>query len=264
MTGRRFAESIVGPASAGPSLLGEPAYGEILIVVGLILFVLAARSFKRGRPRLSPGEFDALALSLAWAVLPTLLLVVVSFERPEYLDRYVTASVPGMALVIGFLGSRVIEAYGSSAKMAQAALLGGAILAFFLAVTTSIAASREYVENIQAAAQYLVRHEGSSGAVALPDHSLTSGFDYYFAATHEAVREWPERGDQRYIEGLDLLDGPGVFSHAPVNVWLVNDGSVRTTGFASQLKRNGYVAVGAQRFSGFGFLEVLHFRRPTA
>ena len=56
-----------------------------------------------------PGGTEALGygLSLAWAAVPPLLLVVLSFLHPLFLARYMVVSVPGIALTEAMAGYRV-------------------------------------------------------------------------------------------------------------------------------------------------------------
>jgi len=264
ITAGKFSQYISGPASGGPSLLGEPAYRNILFVAMVIVIVLCARVCQRGGLRFPRIELDALVLSLSWAILPTAVLIAISIFKPEYQDRYVTASVPAMAVVIGLVWSRAFQESRHKVSVDRTALLGTSLTALVLLLITSVASSREFVENLQEAAQYVALQAGRSGEFALPDHSLTAGIDYYFRTTHEIVSNWPERANQHYIEGLDLRDGPRTIAHAPANVWLVNDGSVRGTDeFIALLKRNGYVTVGTKEFAGTDLLEVEHFHRSA-
>ena len=39
---------------------------------------------------------------VGWAILPTLILSIVSLVHPIYSDRYVSASAPGVALLAAF------------------------------------------------------------------------------------------------------------------------------------------------------------------
>ena len=46
---------------------------------------------------------EVLGLTFGWAVIPTLILSIVSFVHPIYSVRYVSASAPAVALLAGFV-----------------------------------------------------------------------------------------------------------------------------------------------------------------
>ncbi len=51
----------------------------------------------------SVADRDILALTIGWAVIPTLVLSIVSFVHPIFSVRYVAASAPGAALLAAFI-----------------------------------------------------------------------------------------------------------------------------------------------------------------
>ena len=96
---------IIGPAAGGGGLYVAAMLAIIVIAVALIA---GAWDWQSVRP--TRQELDLLAIILAWAALPTILLVAVSSVKPVYVERYVTASAPGLALLVGLLASRGYEA----------------------------------------------------------------------------------------------------------------------------------------------------------
>jgi hypothetical protein len=80
-------------ASALYNLSGGPVEAVALVLCGIILVLIVVSS--------TPGSKTAFSstLCLAWGALPPLLLILVSFLRPLFSDRYVLVCVPGIALI---------------------------------------------------------------------------------------------------------------------------------------------------------------------
>jgi uncharacterized membrane protein len=72
---------------------------EIVVVISTIIMVICIFASP-------PGGDEALryALCLAWATVPPLLLVALSFLHPIFLARYTVVSVPGIALIEAMAG----------------------------------------------------------------------------------------------------------------------------------------------------------------
>jgi hypothetical protein len=58
--------------------------------------------WRRGGRRVVPDQ-RLFAILLAWTALPTATLVAASVVKPVFLDRYVTSSVPGLAIALALL-----------------------------------------------------------------------------------------------------------------------------------------------------------------
>jgi len=257
--GRQLVKAVLGPTYGGSG-----TYSAVLVVVVVVALILCLRARRLGTLRTARTDLELLAVSVAWAVVPTLVLVAVSLVRPVYVDRYVTASVPGLAVAVALLVARGFGATTVSWAARTRAVVGVAALVVVLAVIiprgTMVAA--EYVpENLQQAAQFLVVHVGPGGRAALPDHSITTGVEYYLGGAHPSVATWPQLAVQPYIEGLDLAQGGQALAHAPDDVWLVDDGSVAgTRAFVTVLTRAGYAPAGTTRLPG---VDIRHFHRSA-
>lgn len=100
--------------------------------------------------------------------------------------------------------------------------------------------------------------------MALPDHSIATGVDYYLKSQDATVSLWPTLTRQPFIEGFDLRLDRHTVSTAPSNVWLVDDGSVKGVNrFVAALVREGYVRRNVKLFPGVIPIRVLHFARPV-
>jgi hypothetical protein len=87
-------------AIEGPAYGGHSSYAIFVLAVACV--TVAACLWRRSRSS-SPRahlDFRLLGILLAWAALPTVTLVAGSLVRPLYLDRYVTASAPGLAIAL--------------------------------------------------------------------------------------------------------------------------------------------------------------------
>ena len=109
---------------------------------------------RRGGSRRTRLDLRLLGILLAWAALPTATLVAGSLVRPLFLDRYVTASVPGLAIAIALLAACAVHsvAVRSAARwrdvVAGVVLAGAAVILF---AAFSIPAARlTYLEAISA------------------------------------------------------------------------------------------------------------------
>ena len=71
-----------------------------LVICGIILAAVIASSAPRSE------EVLGAALCLSWGALPPLLLVLVGFVHPLYVDRYTVVCLPGIALVEAMAGRR--------------------------------------------------------------------------------------------------------------------------------------------------------------
>jgi hypothetical protein len=224
-------------------------------------FALCMRAWSRGSPRPTRPELEPFIIFLAWAAFPTATLVAVSLFKPVYFDHYVTASAPGLALVVGLVTDRALDlAAAGWAARARSVIGGIAVVVTALVIFwCSVPAAQQVSENLRGAARYVAVHVGRGSEVALPDHSLTAGIDFYLRSDHETVATWPQLAAQPYIEGLDLKQDRRTLSRAPNDVWLVDDGSVTgTSAFVRVLGQAGYVRSDTTHLVG---VAVVHFRR---
>jgi mannosyltransferase len=124
--------AIAGPASDG--LLGRYA----VFVLAAAILVAATCLWARSRGGVRPARLDLrlFAVMLAWAALPTVTLVAGSSVKPVFLDRYVTSSVPGLAIALALLaacafnGATVLLA-DRSRVVVESAMLAIAAVVFF-------------------------------------------------------------------------------------------------------------------------------------
>ncbi len=111
----------IAQGSAGSRLIAElrgPVLGQaydlvIFVIVVLVVAKLAAiwnRGVRHAVAEQISRDRDIFALTIGWAVLPTVALSIASFAHPVYANRYVTASAPGAALLVAFVCVRVFPA----------------------------------------------------------------------------------------------------------------------------------------------------------
>jgi hypothetical protein len=268
--------------SIGNRLLDElrgPLVGQlydfvlfVLLVVTLVKFASIWNRDVRDRvvDRVSQDR-DILALTIGWTVAPTVILAVLSFDHPIYAARYVAASAPGAALLVGFLCVRAFPQILDPSRRADRnpnRNLGSRLMAAFglalgiLLVIGDLTSASAQQEDLQSPAQFAAQHAQNGDVIALPDHAITSAIDYYLARDKRHINLWPQLGvGQPYVEGLDLSQHPsGGF---PSRVWLVSDGSVpRVTRFERVLEEDGYRLEGQKQFNGSTLL-VYDSTRPT-
>jgi uncharacterized membrane protein len=133
-----FEGAQLGRAIAGPAAGGYAPYAIITLATVIMMITLCL--WARSRGGLRPVRLDArlLAFVLAWAALPTATLVVCSLVKPVFVDRYVTASVPGLAMAVALVGAYAFDAItlelaARSRVVVESAVLVGVAVGFFFA-----------------------------------------------------------------------------------------------------------------------------------
>ena len=267
--------------STGSRLLAEvrgPGVGQfydfVLIVIAVVVMTRLAVVWNGGGrdaivERVSHDR-DFLALTAAWALVPTLVLSLVSFVHPIFSVRYVTASAPGVALLSAFVlvrafprtldPARYPDGTTAHRKMQIRAMAAVGVAATVLLAIGYFGTASAQQEDLQGPAQYAVQHSENGDVIALPDHAITSAVRYYLTNGTNQLRLWPQLGvRQRYVEGLDLSLHPS--GALPRRVWLVNDGSVSgVRRFESILIHDGYEVRDFKQFNGSS---VVLYYRPT-
>jgi uncharacterized membrane protein len=267
----------IAGSSAESRLLSEirgpmvgSSYDFILLVIFVVVVAKLATIWNRHvshvfGERVSRDR-DVFALTLAWAVLPTVVLSIVSIAHPIYANRYVTASVPGVALLVAFICIRVfpgnldltyrrwVRTAGSTLSSEAMAVVG--ILAAIVLVVGSVSSATSLQEDLQGATRYTVQQQEIGDVVALPDHAISAAVGYYLASDARHISLWPQRGvQQRYVEGLDLSLHPYSNGHFPFRVWLLTDDSVPgVRHFRKILRADGYVLSEVKQFTGVTLL----------
>ena len=250
-----------GPAGGYPRL-GRIPYAMIIVALvgfGLVLIWLGRR---RRSDSVDSSIRENLVVALAWAALPTLGLIAVSFVKPLYVDRYVIASAPGMALAVGLLLTQALKLNDPkrATRQCRAEGIAWGIIVVGL-VANSIMIGSTAFENYAGVARYLENQVGVSGEIALPDHSVGTGVEYYLFNSRESPRLWPETPSQLYITALDLRENQVAFNSAQPNVWVVEDETTGLGAFLDNLTRHGYVIIGTRRFVDLRTVTVAHYKR---
>ena len=263
--------------SANSRLLAEvrgPVIGQFYDLVLLVIVVLVAAKLAAAlwnRPRRDAvvegvsADRDILAVTIGWAVVPTVVLSMASVVHPIYSDRYVTASAPGAALLVAFvcvrafpnfLGpSRVSDRTAARRLPRQMMATLGVIAVYVLAIGYLSSASA-LQEDLRSPARYVAMNVQDGDVIALPDHAISSAIEYYLASENRHVPLWPQLGlRQQYVEGFDLSLAPSSTGGIPRRVWLVTDGSVPgIERFEAALQYEGYALSEEQQFTGVTLL----------
>ena len=140
-------------AAEGPASGGHAAY-FVVVLTTAIASAATCLWARRGGSRRTRLDLRLLGILLAWAVLPTATLVAGSLVRPLFLDRYVTSSVPGLAIAIALLATAALHSVAVRPAARSHAVVPGVVLAgaaVVLFVAFSIPAARlTYLEAISA------------------------------------------------------------------------------------------------------------------
>lgn len=108
----RFNSETLGQVLESQYFDGPPV--TVGILSGIILLAGLFHALRSGARR--PNAF--VSLLLAWTVVPTVILLLLSFFRPAYVPRYLSFTTPGFALLLGLCLASVVRS-----KVAIAAIL---------------------------------------------------------------------------------------------------------------------------------------------
>ena len=242
-------------------------YDFVLIVIAVAVVTKLAIVWNGGgrdavADRVSQDR-DVLALTFGWAVIPTLILSIVSFIHPIYSVRYVSASAPGVALLAAFVCVRAFPGTfdatrspgGNQSRRMKIRVveIAGAAAVVLLAIGY-VGSASALQEDLKGPAQYAAQHWEPGDVIALPDHALTAAIDDYLASDERQIPLWPQLGvRQRYVEGFDLSLHPS--GRLPRRVWVVTDGSVPgVRRFEKVLVQKGYEAADYKVFNDSSIL----------
>jgi hypothetical protein len=157
--------------------------GAVALVICCIVLVTIIASSPAG----SAAALSS-ALCLAWGALAPLLLVLVSFLHPIYVDRYTVVCTPGIALIEAMAGWRVwiIVRHGiRQPRWGSVAVAISCCAACFVAITllinTGHALQRRYFNDDYRSAQTMLSSDLSEhpASVAIIPDWAGVGFSYY-------------------------------------------------------------------------------------
>jgi uncharacterized membrane protein len=233
------------------------------IIALLALYHLWHRDGRAVQSVFLDRDRDPLALSFAWAVLPTLVLVGVSVVYPVFVARYATASSPGLALFFGLAGGRIVQLVQGQDRTATLgrkrqprrkgfAFVGAVILVILslgLSVNFWTSASTVY-EDLPGLALYVAEHAQHGDVIVLHDHDLTTAVEYYLTRDGRRLPLWSEVGVQQSDpDGVDLILNPGPSYKLPRRLWIVEDGNGLTR-FSQSVLDPHYTLVTTLQFTG--------------
>jgi mannosyltransferase len=244
----------------GPA--GQLVYAKLILFFAALGIVIVVYSWWRTHERIERSAVENFVIALAWAALPFIGLVVISYVKPIFVDRYLTASSPGMALAIGVLLAQALKVIEPTRSIWQTRALGiSAVLILAGLIVNSATVSPTALENYKGVGRYLDHRLSAGGEIAFPAHEVQASVEAYIGDSHRNAKVWPEDSDQLYIGNLDLRESNSVFDAARRTVWLVEDDIPGTKTFAHDLVSHGYVIVGKRRFISSRTITVLHFQR---
>jgi mannosyltransferase len=135
--GAQLTRALRGPAGGGHGLFAVLMLGIAVVAVATCL--RAERRHDR-RVKLDLRLFGIL---LTWALLPTAALVAGSLVEPLFVDRYVTASVPGLALALALPVAAALRGIAAPltdrSRVRAAVVLGAAAVVLFVAFSVPAA-----------------------------------------------------------------------------------------------------------------------------
>jgi uncharacterized membrane protein len=253
-----FVIALYGPAG-GNDRADRIAYTLLtafLLVVGAVAIF---RSRSRLKAVVARQDLNPFVVAAAWAILPSAILIVASFVSPIDVNRYLTDSTPGLALLVALVVTLSFQLRDEKSRRAPIVRVATVSAAVILMIVSAILSARYLAENTQQGMTRLASDVRSSGAVALPNRLVDEEFEIYLGTKHLAL--WPLIADPRTFNEMDLRSLP--LSSTPRNVWLVTDSSSTdaATVFIKILRADGYKRVAVQKYPDYVGLYLNDYRR---
>jgi uncharacterized membrane protein len=176
-TARAFA---VGEITGGPiAVLTTVAYLS-LVAIGLSAIV------KRSLPGRECSPSDSVTLLLVYVLVPLVVLLAISYNRPKFAPRYLLIVMPALALLVGqgvvTLGRRMTALRLQSLRSAVAGVLMGVVVAgSSLSLWQHYTDAAQFKADWRAAARYINQHASPRDAVVIVAGHAMPAFDFYNA-----------------------------------------------------------------------------------
>ncbi|HUI83327.1 MAG TPA: hypothetical protein VL240_03840, partial [Candidatus Binatia bacterium] len=228
------------------------------LVLSAILWIAALRAIWRDRvSRQQPEIFWRGALLVSWAVLPAVLLALISIREPLFVQRYLIFSLPATVMLAG---------RGMVALPTRRLGLWLVLALCALSVVNIFLGYRKPREDWRSATAAVLASAAPGDAVVIFPFFARTGFDYYYdlhRADAPPLRSFPrfyERGEDEH--SLDrALDNPPAFRH----VWILmrDQGPGRNTlrDYSPQLSARLQSIFGESAVSRYQGIILLEFGR---
>jgi mannosyltransferase len=252
--------NLEGPASSSTGLF--PIAGSSLYPIGVLaLLCLGLISYltTRKNKTLRLVKRWALGVTATWAFLPTVAMVGISLVHPIYITRYITYSVPGLAILMAIACESIYTNFTLiKSKIVKpilfSAVLGAALVWTF--ITCDIPVAKTYAYNLWAAEKYIASNGGPNAEIILPTISLETAITYYANIDHNSFTYWPQGKNIWSATSLNLDQES--FAAASSNVWLVYENSYDDAPIVASLREHGYAQTGTTLIEG---VALIHFEK---
>ncbi len=252
--------NLEGPASSSTGLF--PIAGSSLYPIGvLVLLCLGLFSYLATRKNKTQRLVDRWELGViaTWAFLPTVAMVGISLVHPIYITRYITYSVPGLAILMAIACESIYTNFTLiKSKIVKpilfSAVLGAALVWTF--ITCDIPVAKTYAYNLWAAEKYIASNGGPNAEIILPTISLETAITYYANIDHNSFTYWPQGKNIWSATSLNL--DQATFAAASSNVWLVYENSYDDAPIVASLREHGYAQTGTTLIEG---VALIHFEK---
>jgi len=249
-----------GPASSSTGLF--PIAGSGLYPIGvfalLCLGLLSYLTTQKNKTQRLVDRWD-LGLIATWAFLPTLAMVGISLVHPIYITRYITYSVPGLAILMAIASESVYTNFTLIKSQIVKPILFSSVLGAALVwtfITCDIPVAKTYAYNLWSAEKYLASSGGPNAEIVLPTISLKTAIAYYANVDHNSFTYWPQGKNIWSATSLNLEKA--TFASASSNVWLVYENSYDDAPIIASLREHGYAQSGTTLIEG---VALIHFEK---
>ena len=200
-----------------------------------------------------------LGVTATWAFLPTVAMVGISLVHPIYITRYITYSVPGLAILMAIACESIYTNFTLIKSKIVKPILFSSVLGVALVwtfITCDIPVAKTYPYNLWAAEKYIASNGGSNAEIILPTISLETAITYYANIDHNSFTYWPQGKNIWSATSLNL--DQATFAAASSNVWLVYENSYDDAPIVASLREHGYAQTGTTLIEG---VALIHFER---
>jgi 4-amino-4-deoxy-L-arabinose transferase-like glycosyltransferase len=267
-----IAVSFVGgeSVSEGTGLLLAAGYGLILALCVLALLRAAGRQDGRGsnsQPVALPLSYHSLLFLLLYLLLPSALILALSYNSPKFNARYVMVSQPALLLLLGGgLASLWERRDGVLSNVLRGAL--SVLVVLFLLTTSAYADYNAYTDpafaraDFRGVAQYLRDHLGPGETVILSSGHAFPVFDYYAPDIERHLLPDSPTLDTTQILDYSIADDLNDWLTGRDGVWLVlwQDEVVDPAGYLPAMLAGIGTEEAVDR--SFAKIELRHYRLP--
>jgi mannosyltransferase len=228
----------------------------VKVAFAIVLWVAGITAVFRARRTGSAGDFWLRALIVAWAIVPAVILALISIREPMFLQRYMVFSLPATAMLAG-LGADALRRWRMGLLLV--------VVLCALSVPTIVKQSHKPREDWRGASNLVLASAAPGDAVAFVPFYTRIMLDYYTARYGTATPPLHVFAPGFYSGGESALDLLAVLARDPHqfrHVWVFvskDDATAYAPANNAELLSKLQLIFGAPSVHRFADIQVLRF-----